>query len=273
MTRWVNLGLERIPEINKFIQEMNEDIIRLEPKTREDRRIVKKLHESLADYKTHFGIVPSQWDIDQSIRWIEAARGNQIVKYVKDEWDQFILEFIDYLNETGIIYDKSAKTIRTNVEPLVQIFPSIRGNLIEIKFDNFFYSNLAKEVNLAYKFGMFTSAIILSRKLIENLVIEIFRVKYKSSRSRNLNLFYDMQKRRFHDFSYLIDKLEIKNKKNDFGPNKQDVSKFLSVVKPFRKNANSNTHSIIEKPKQEDVARLDIQYMVDLLVKVWKDLG
>jgi hypothetical protein len=71
----------------------------------------------------------------------------------------------------------------------------------------------------------------------------------------------------------LIDKLDIKNKRNDFGPNKQDISKFLSVVKPFRVNANSSTHSIIEYPKQDDVTRLDIQYMVGLLVKVWKDLS
>ena len=173
------MGLERIPEINKFIQEYNEGTISLEPKTEEDRGIVKNLHESFADYKTHLGLVPSQWDIDRCVRWIERARGNQIVKYVKDERDQFILEFIDYLDESGIIYDKSAKTIRTGGKPSSQIFPSTRGNLIETKFDDFFYANLTKEINLAYKFGMFTSAIILSRKMIENLVIEIFRAKYK----------------------------------------------------------------------------------------------
>jgi hypothetical protein len=182
------------------------------------------------------------------------------VKYVKDERDQFILEFIDYLDESGIIYDKSAKTIRTSGEPSSQIFPSTRGNLIETKFDDFFYANLTKEINLAYKFGMSTSAIILSRKMIENLVIEIFRAKYKRSRHRNLNLYYDKKNRRFHDFSYLIDKLEISNKKNAFGLNKQAISKFLSPVKLFRKNANSNTHSIIEKPKQEDVIRLNTIY-------------
>ncbi|MFY9566630.1 MAG: hypothetical protein WAQ29_09795 [Nitrososphaeraceae archaeon] len=231
------------------------------------------LSQHLNSVKIHFGIVPSKWEIDSCIRWIEASRGSHIVKYVKDEQDKFILEFIDYLNEIGIIYDKSAKKMTTNAEPSSQIFPSIRSNLIETKFDDFFYSNLAKEVNLAYKFGMFTSAIILSRKMIENLVIEIFRAKYKGFKPRNLNLFYGKKKRRFHDFSYLIDKLEINNKKNDFGPNKHDISKFLSVVKPFRNNANSNTHSIIQKPKQDDVTDLDIQYMVGLLAKVWKDLS
>lgn len=53
MTRGVDLGIERMPEVNRFIREMDEDIIRLEPKTRKDRKIVKELHESLADYKTH----------------------------------------------------------------------------------------------------------------------------------------------------------------------------------------------------------------------------
>ena len=262
-----------MPEVEKFIQDYDEKIIRLEPKTQEDGIIVKKLHKSLANYKTHPGIVPSQLEINSCILWIEAARGNQIVKYTKDEQDRFFLEFIDFLDDTGIIYDKSAKAIRINGEPPIQIFPSTRGNLIDTKFDNFFYNNLTKEVNLAYKFGMFTSAIILSRKMIENLVIEIFRAKYKSSRTRNLNLCYDKKKRKFQDFTYLINKLEIKNRKNSFGPNKPDISKFLSMVKPFRMNANSNTHSIIEKPKQEDVTNLGIQYMVGLLGKVWKDLS
>jgi hypothetical protein len=267
------MGLDRIPEVNQFIREFNEHAIRLEPKTEEDKEIVKNLHQSLADYKTHLGLVPSKWDIDSCIRWIERARGNQIVKYAKDERDQFVLEFIEYLNKIGIIYDKSSKKIMNSRNPPSQIFPSTRGNLIEIKFDEYFYRNLAEEVNLAYRTGMFTSAIILSRKMIENLVIEILRAKYKRARPRNLNLFYDKKNRRFHDFSYLIDKLDIKNKRNDFGPNKQDISKFLSVVKPFRVNANSSTHSIIEYPKQDDVTRLDIQYMVGLLVKVWKDLS
>ena len=66
------------------------------------------LSQHLNSVKTHFGIVPSKWEIDSRIRWIEASRGSHIVKYVKDEQDKFILEFIDYLNEIGIIYDKSA---------------------------------------------------------------------------------------------------------------------------------------------------------------------
>lgn len=272
MPRWVDLGLGRIPEIDNFIREYDDHIIRLEPKTEEDREIVKNLHKSLANYKTHFGIVPSQSEIDSCIRWIERSRGNQIVKYVKDVQDQFIADFIDYLNKSGIIYDKSGKTIRTNGHPPSQIFPVTTGDLIETKFDNFFYTNLTKEVNMAYKLGMFTSAVILSRKMIENLVIEIFRAKYKRRRPWNLSLFYDKKNKRFHDFSYLIDKLEIRNKKNAFGINNQEISKFLSLVKPFREKPNSNAHSIIEQPKQEDVTRLKIQYMVGLLVKVWRDL-
>ena len=42
MTRGVDLGIERMPEVNRFIRETD---IRLEPKTRKDRKIVKELHD------------------------------------------------------------------------------------------------------------------------------------------------------------------------------------------------------------------------------------
>lgn len=261
-----------MPEVENFIRQYNEWTIRLEPQTDEDKEIVKNLHQSLGDYKTHLGIIPHQSVIDRCIQWIEEARANQIVKSIGDDQDLFILRFIDYLNESGILYDKSARIIRTKEEPTIQIFPTTRNILIKTKFDNIFYDNLAREINLAYKFGMFTTAIILSRKMVENLVIEIFRAKYKRSKPRSSNLFYDKKNGRFHDLSYLINKLEIKNKKNAFEPDKHIISNFLSLVKPFKKNANSNAHSIVENPKQEDVARLDIQTMVALLYRVWKNL-
>jgi hypothetical protein len=260
-------------EVRDFIRKLDEEeTILLDPQTNEDREIVKNLRESIADFKTPLGPVPHPSVIDSCIRWIEKARGRQIVKNIENERDVFILRFIEYLNENGIQYDKSAKIIRTKGEPTVQIFPATRGDLIETKFDNVFYDNLAQEINLAYKLGMFTSALILSRKIIENLVIEVFRAKFPRSKTRNVNLFYDKKKRRFHDLSYLIDKLEIKNKKNAFGPDKQAISKFLSQVKPFRTSANSNAHSIIENPKHDDVAHSNIQYMVALLAKAWNDL-
>jgi len=266
------LPYERISEVENFIQQYNDKSIRLEPQTNEDREIVKNLHKGLGDFKTHLGIVPHQSVIDRCIWWIEKARANGIVKDMESERDLFILQFMEYLNENGILYDKSARIIRTKGEPTTQIFPATRDILIKTKFDNIFYDNLAREINLAYKFGMFTTAIILSRKLIENLVIEIFRANYKRSKPRSLNLFYDRKNGRFHDLSDLINNLEIKNKKDVFGPDKHVISKFLLLVKPFRKHANSNAHSIIENPKHNDVVNSNIDEMIALMFKVWKSL-
>lgn len=90
------------------------------------------------------------------------------------------------------------------------------------------------------------------------------------SEPRSLNLFYDKKNRGFHDLSYLIDKLEVKNKKDTFRPDKQAISRFLSLVKPFRGEANSNAHSVIETPKLDDVVNSNIQDMVALLFKVYE---
>ena len=77
-----------MPEVENFIRQYNEGTIRLEPQTDEDKEIVKNLHQSLGDYKTHLGIIPHQSVIDRCIQWIEEARANQIVKSIGDDQDK-----------------------------------------------------------------------------------------------------------------------------------------------------------------------------------------
>ena len=59
---------------------------------------------------------------------------------------------------------------------------------------------------------MVTATFILTRKLLENLVIELLRSKF----SKDVSKYYDTSKHRFLGFSNLVDNL--KKEKNQFVP-------------------------------------------------------
>jgi hypothetical protein len=56
-----------------------------------------------------------------------------------------------------------------------------------ISLQDFFYDQLKDEINKAYKFGLFTSVIILSRKLIEDLIIDVLRSKSPTNNPNKSN--------------------------------------------------------------------------------------
>ena len=112
----------------------------------------------------------------------------------------------------------------------------------------------------------FTGLVILSRKLIENLIIDVLRKKYPPDKIRNLNLYYDKNKRRFHDFTVLLDNLEKRKRK--FQIDEPTVSKFISLAKPFRFYANSKAHSMIEVSNKKEIIDYKIADMVGLLMRL-----
>lgn len=54
------MPFDGMSEVENFLRQYNERIIRLEPQTDEDKEIVKNLHQSLGDYKTHLFMILSQ---------------------------------------------------------------------------------------------------------------------------------------------------------------------------------------------------------------------
>jgi len=143
------------------------------------------------------------------------------------------------------------------------------------KFENFisisgldnFYQNLIKEINLTYNNETYTSTLILCRKLIENLLIDLLRKKFGSDTKEKVEIYYNTKDGRFHDFTYLVKNFE--ERKDDFLVDKELVEEFVRLVKPFRKGANSKTHSIIHFVyNKEDLIQFNIPSMADLLIRL-----
>lgn len=191
---------------------------------------------------------------------------NDIADYGTKNKEETKDKFLEYLLENGLIYHSSTDSFKINNYRQTIIFPNDRNDLICSANGEHFYTELLKEINFTWRLGLFISVLILCRKYIENLVIDILRIKYPQSMPGGLELYFDVNRSRFNDFSILIDNLDLK--KADFGPDLSSVDKFLALVKPFKDHANSTAHSIIESPDENQITKLRIQEMISLLEKV-----
>lgn len=117
-------------------------------------------------------------------------------------------QLINLLREAGIDYDSSTKEFKITDEDYPAAFRLTKDNLITEKFGELFYNKLKTEINLGYKLGLYSSVVVLCRKLVENLLIDILRKKYPRNKKGNLKLYFDKNGGRFHDFGILIDNLE-----------------------------------------------------------------
>jgi len=114
--------------------------------------------------------------------------------------------------------------------------------------------------------GLFTSVMLLSRKLFENLLIEILRIKYPPKTPDNLEIYFIKTEQRFQNFTILLKNIE--DRKSEFTVDEPLITEIISRIKPFRKGANSNAHSIIIVSEEKDILNYDISRISALLFKL-----
>jgi len=173
---------------------------------------------------------------------------------IRDDINENLEIFTLYLNE-DLKLKKLSQPIKSNY-----------SNFIDLKFNDFFHKKLKNEINSAFSYGLYTSTMLLSRKLIENLVIDVLRIKYPQNIPGNLEIYHNTKDGRFHDFTILLKNLE--EKKDEFGIDKVIITEFISLIKPFRPRANADAHSIIMISDENEVMKYDITRMAALLLKL-----
>ena len=139
---------------------------------------------------------------------------------------------------------------------------------------DYFIRGHIKELNNAYANDRFTSAFILIRKIIENLLIDILRKRFpESSNSRNKELYYNIRQNRLHDFSVIID--NIYKRRNDFGIEGESIIRRINgLIKKLKKNTNDKVHSwfhLVEKKSEfEDIS---VHQIIELIIKLETIVG
>ena len=97
-------------------------------------------------------------------------------------------------------------------------------------------------------------------------MIEILRIKYPPNINGNLEIYYKITEQRFQNFTILLKNIE--DKKSDFTVDEHLITEIISKIKPFRKSANSNAHSIIIVSNQKEILSFDIPLISALLLKL-----
>jgi len=137
-------------------------------------------------------------------------------------------------------------------------------------YPHIFYNKLEDEINTAYGDQRLpNAALVLSRKLIENLVFNVLQYKLGP---KMMGLYFDKEHGRAKDFSVLLDSL--KNQKSAFDADQHGViDKFLDLAQKFRPEANAKAHNIIEY--LDSIAQLRkfkipemTQFLVELIHRV-----
>jgi hypothetical protein len=180
---------------------------------------------------------------------------------LKNNFLKFMSQFID------INIDKDTYYLKDNFHP-IQIFPEQRNDLIRSNFNDRYYKNLVFQINLTWKFGLFLSTLILSRKLIENIIIELLRKKFPSG--NEIDLYFNRKEGRFHDFSFLLENLHMK--KDLFIPDSNEIDKIIQMAQPFRKGANSATHHPFENPDESNILKLKIPQIVESILRIYQKI-
>lgn len=137
-------------------------------------------------------------------------------------------------------------------------------DFIEEEFDgDRFYSALTNEINSCYRFGFSIAANILIRKILENLLLDILRARYRPE----VEMWFWKERGRSHDFGRLLQTLE--ENISDFIPYSSALrsSRPIELLKRFKQRGDASAHSIdvfIEKTFLDD-NRDKINYLISLL--------
>lgn len=102
-----------------------------------------------------------------------------------------------------------------------------------------FYAPLINDINRCYHVGVNDAVLVLLRKLIENLLVDILRGHYGKQK---INLFFVPSQGRFHSFSTLLQ--NMKENTPDFKMYYPKIGDLLDEVDEFRESGNSSAHSI-----------------------------
>jgi hypothetical protein len=133
-----------------------------------------------------------------------------------------------------------------------------------------FYDDLIENINKCYRIGVYDGTFVLTRKLLENLVIDLLRKEYPKS---YLRMYYIPEYGRFRNFSELLEVFEYRLKDYQSYSNGMNTE-LISDINRFRESANSDAHSIVRNPEQEEIKDLgeDAEHAAKVMFRALRNM-
>lgn len=113
------------------------------------------------------------------------------------------------------------------------------SSILTLQTTDHFLKKHIEEINRAYSKRCFTCVFVLTRKVFENLIIDILRSKFP----QKPELYFDKSRGRYHDFSVVMRNL-FDNRSSFDNERKSAIERLQSKLKPFKAEANNKAHSL-----------------------------
>ena len=133
-----------------------------------------------------------------------------------------------------------------------------------------FYDELIENINQCYRIGVYDGTFVLTRKHLENLVIDLLRKEYPKS---YLKMYYIPEQHRFRNFNDLLKVFEYRLKDYQSYSDGLD-NELISDINRFRESANSDAHSIVRNPDKDEIDDLgdDAEHAAKVMFRVLRNM-
>lgn len=247
----------------------------------EKKDAVKRRYESIRDeISRHYPLIFYLWKNHPEI--VKAISSKTAYFFNKAQWtateDLIVMKKViinTWINDYGNYLRKhpntdlliKVKEIQSSIKEKNFLEYTTPNNYLNIsKFPDDFYKDIIDLINRCYHFRVIPAVFILTRKLLENLIIDILRKKYGM---QNTGFFFDVDHSKFHSFNTLLQNFQRHSK--DFKMINPNLNKeFFKKLNHYRERGNSSAHSLeifVEK-KVIDDEKDQLEFLVKALIRL-----
>jgi hypothetical protein len=181
-------------------------------------------------------------------------------------WHQKVIEI---LRTTGVNIDNTNKKLSITEDEEDFGGP----DFLPYDFSDLFLDYIRKEINESYNNGQLLAVIMLSRKLLEALIIRICEVVFPKIvngdyHEINHNIWYNKAKGRYHGLELLLSNLKARSV--DFHEDKDLLEETCDLIETIRIEANKCVHRDYKIPSEEYLKTLKIENAVVSARKLYK---
>jgi hypothetical protein len=141
-----------------------------------------------------------------------------------------------------------------------------QNKLIDIDFVDDHYNSIRTEINTCFKQGFYMASLELSKRLIQNLLVDLIRSNFPLAGEGHRSLYYDYLKEDFRNTDELLK--ELSEKKHDFNVNPDAIDYLIELISPMEPKKKPESHSFGVIPKRKDIQNLRIEEAMELIIQL-----
>jgi hypothetical protein len=141
-----------------------------------------------------------------------------------------------------------------------------QNKLIDIDFVDDHYNSIRTEINTCFKQGFYMASLELSKRLIQNLLVDLIRSNFPLAGEGHRSLYYDYLKEDFRNTDELLK--ELSEKKHDFNVNPDAIDYLIELIGPMEPKKKPESHSFGVIPKRKDIQNLRIEEAMELIIEM-----